>query len=68
MTLVLLVSSVALIRFGLTLARAHRVPYISCGMIGSALALTCLWPAIRLALSHHRDALTHGSSADGGVF
>jgi hypothetical protein len=59
MSFVLLISSVALIRFGLTLARADRAPYISCGMIGSALALTCLWPATRAALSHHRYALTH---------
>ena len=46
----LLITSIAVIRFGLNLARVDRAPYISCGMMGVALALTCLWPATRAVL------------------
>jgi hypothetical protein len=53
LSFVFLVSSVVLIRFGLAQARADRSAYISCGMLGSALALSCLWPATRAALSHY---------------
>lgn len=53
MGFVLLVSSISLIRFGGTLSRADRAPYMSCGMMGSALALTCVWPTIWAALLQH---------------
>ena len=48
----ILASAVVLIRFCLNLPRDDRAPYIGGGMIISVLALSCLWPAARAALSH----------------